>query len=457
MLTPLFLLFLSLTLISSDFVPPKPTESVLEWSRREIGVMYSYGMISFMKSITLNTQYFCIGVGGGATTLPPPSLFNPVNMNMDNWLQAAVNVGAKYAILVAQHCGGFSSWPTDIYKETGFNYTYSIRYSPYKDGQYDMVKDFINSCKKHGILPGIYYSLNQNFYLNVGNGGHILNTSLVPGQVKVSQELYGRIVLAQMRELWTNYGELSEIWFDGGCGVPGISDDIRKLLSSLQSTAVYFGGCSDSNNIRWIGTESGTPSYPVWTNSDGCSPGHGKANGNVFCPAESDTTLQLFDSWFWRPLLPIRTLDVLQNIYYKTVGQNTNLLLNVAPNDQGLVEDRSMERYSEFGSWIKACFGRAVISSSGKGDIVRLISAAGQPFRFDKLVIQEDQSNGASVTDFSIYNPIYNGTTPIFSGQSIGNKLIVTFENTLFAHYLVLNITQSFIEPVITHFGAYKC
>ena len=169
------------------------------------------------------TQYFCLGVGGGGGWLPDPKFFNPEKLDIGQWLTTAKSFGAKYAILVAQHCSGFSMWPTDIYKETGFNYTYSTKYSSFRGGGYDVVKDFVQSCQKAGIKPGIYYSLNQNYYLNSGHG-LVKNTTLVPGQAKVSQDLYGRIVLAQMKELWSNYGQLTEIWFDGGCSVPGISE-----------------------------------------------------------------------------------------------------------------------------------------------------------------------------------------------------------------------------------------
>lgn len=281
---------------------------------------------------------------------------------------------------------------------------------------------------------------------------------VVPGQAKVSQELYGRIVVAQMKELWTNYGQLAEIWFDGGCSVPGVSDEINSALLTLQPHAVYFGGCAKQNNIRWIGTELGEPSYPIWSTSENCKSGVGTADGNVFCPAESDTTLQVSDHWFWRPSFTIRSLQNLKTVYLKTVGQNTNLLLNAAPNDRGLIEDASLARYKEFGEWIELCFHRPIIATSGKGAIVRLISAAGQPFRFNRVVIQEDQSNGQAVTKFSIYNPFYNGTKSLFTGQSIGNKLIVSFDVKFWpSHELVLNITGSVMEPIIAHFGAYHC
>ena len=188
MLTMYMYMYLSSFIVCFGFSPPKPTEDVLAWTKREIGMMYSFDMISFMNS-GFSTQYFCIGVGGSATVLPSPSTFDPIQIDLDDWLQAASYIGAKYAVLVAQHCSGFSMWPTDIKAETGFDYTYSIKYSPLRAGQYDIVKEFVTKCKEYNILPGLYYSLNQNFYLNVG-GGRILDHPLVKNQVNVSQELY---------------------------------------------------------------------------------------------------------------------------------------------------------------------------------------------------------------------------------------------------------------------------
>ena len=324
--------------------PAIPPPDVLAWTKREVGAFFSFNMITMLANVS-NTQYFCIGVGGDAKWLPSPDTFNPDMLDVEQWVRTAVAMGAKYAVLTVQHCGGFSMWPTDVYDETGFNYTYSTRYSSFRGGNYDVVKDFVSACAKYGIQPGIYYSLNQNFYLNSAHGA-VLNTSLIPGQAKVTQDLYNKIVLAQMRELWTNYGELSEIWFDGACSVPGISQTIGDLLVSTQPHAVYFQGCTANlhNVIRWVGTESGLQTYPIWSSSVDCESSHGSPKGGYFCPAESDTTLQLFDQWFWRAGHPIRSLSDLQQVYYHTVGQNTNLLLNAPANSSGLIEEASFQR-----------------------------------------------------------------------------------------------------------------
>ena len=430
---------------------PLPTEDVLAWTKREIGAFFSFNMITMVTNITQN---LCPGSG---SAIPSPDTFNPDKLDMDNWLQAAVAFGAKYAILTAKHCSGFSMWPSDIYQETGFNYTYSTKYSSFQGGSYDVVKDFINSCAKYGVEPGIYYSLNDNYYLNARRG-IVQNTSLVPGQAKVSQEMYGKIVLAQMRELWSNYGKLSEIWFDGGFSVPGITNEILSMLTDLQPQAVYFNGVANENNIRWVGTESGEPGYPIWSTAVNCASGLGDPNGNVFCPAETDTTLQDFDQWFWRPDFPIRNLSVLQQVYYHSVGQNTNLLLNTPANKSGLIEDSYFARYKEFGDWIQMCFGSSVVETSGTGLYLKLSLPSGKPFQFNKVVLSEDQSHGEAVLDFTISALLSNGTiATILTGQSVGNKFVRDVGSTLSAVEVVVNVMKAFYEPVFAVFSVHNC
>lgn len=447
----LLLLLCTLTLCSSL---PVPSPDVLAWTKREIGAMFSFDMITMLTNES-NTQYFCIGVGGEGGFLPTPELFNPEDLDLDNWVLAAASFGAKYAVLTAQHCSGFSLWPTDVYKATGFNYTYSTTSSFFRGGGYDLVGAFVSACNKRGILPGIYYSLNQNYYLNVA-GGKVLNTILVPGQARINQTLYGEIVLAQLGELWTNYGQLAEIWFDGDCKtVPGISQQIAHLQASLQPHAIAFQGCgSNQNNIRWVGTESGKPGYPLWSTAQDCAYGQGSPAGNVFCPAETDTVLAAFDMWFWRPGVPLRDLSDLQQVYYDSVGQNTNLLLNVAPNGTGTVDAEAAQLYAQYGSWIVDCFSKPLLQTSGEGTAFYLSSDT--PITFNHVVISEDQTYGETITDFYVAATLSDGIVNVLSGQSVGNKFIRPVQPVTTTN-VMLTITSSLSSPNITLFAVYNC
>lgn len=172
-------------------VTPNPIQK--EWAEAEIGVIIHFDMPVYRPDY--NWRDF--------GTHPEPSVFNPTELNTDQWLEAAQKLGAKYAVLVAKHCSGFSLWPTGAHE-------YSIKHSPYKQGKGDIVRDFVNSCRKYGIKPGIYASTTANGYLWADNPG------LVQPGGPVTQAEYNRIVVAQLTELWSNYGKLFEIWFDGG-------------------------------------------------------------------------------------------------------------------------------------------------------------------------------------------------------------------------------------------------
>ncbi|XP_065890625.1 uncharacterized protein [Dysidea avara] len=436
--------------------PPKPSPGVLAWTKREIGAFFSFNMIT--EQLVNGNENLCLH-GDATKPLPSPSDFNPSLIDLDNWLDVAVSYGAKYAVLTAQHCSGFSMWPTNVQQATGFEYQYSVKNSPLKNGSFDVVKEFVDSCKRHNVTPGIYYGLNENFYLNVASG-KVMNTTLSPGQQNVTQDLYNKIILAQMRELWSNYGELSELWFDGGC-IPGLEDAIGDLASELQPNAVYFGGCSKTNNLRWVGTESGEPNYPIWSTATAsgraCQYGSGDKDGTVFCPAETDTTLQLFDTWFYLKGIGYRDLNTLKTIYLKSVGQNTNLLLNTAANSSGLIPEMAQNIYKQFGDWIQSCFGTPVTKTSGSG--YNLTLNLPKPTMITKISVGEDQTDGEMVTSFTITAQTSGkGKQPVVSdGQSIGNKFIADIQPPMMVSSITLTILSAHDTPVISDFSVHEC
>ena len=104
---------------------------------------------------------------------------------------------------------GFATWPTCVkFPEFNFSYTYSVGNSPYKR---DVVADFVRDARAVGVKVGFYYSVVSNAYLRVDNG-KVVPGPAAPNQVNVTQTQYEKIVLAQLVELWSNYGDLEEIW-----------------------------------------------------------------------------------------------------------------------------------------------------------------------------------------------------------------------------------------------------
>ena len=134
----------------------------------------------------------------------------------------------------------------------------------------DIVKQVVESCAAYGIKVGVYYSINRNAYLGVWDPGRVQ-----PG-AKVSQAQWDDILLQQLTELWSNYGDLVELWYDGGYNLgPDMAVKLKALALTLQPNAVNFNGCEEGlpNAVDWIGTESGHAPYPLWYAMDGCGTG----------------------------------------------------------------------------------------------------------------------------------------------------------------------------------------
>ncbi len=98
--------------------------------------------------------------------MPTPEMYNPAKLDTDQWMGAAQALGARYAVLVAKHCSGFLQWQSDLYP-------YGVKQSPWRSNKGDVVRDFVESCRKYGIQPGLYASVSANGYLEVDNPGLI--------------------------------------------------------------------------------------------------------------------------------------------------------------------------------------------------------------------------------------------------------------------------------------------
>ncbi|HEX7574351.1 MAG TPA: alpha-L-fucosidase, partial [Bacteroidota bacterium] len=184
-------LFLCAGAMARKSGPLLPSEAQVRWADAEIGVIIHLDINVFDPETFDYARQ---------ETLPPLTLFNPSKLSTDQWLASARNAGAAYAVLVAKHGTGFCLWPTR-------SHGYHVGKTPWRNGAGDVIREFIASCRKYGIRPGLYYNTNLNTYLGAGPEG-------ITGAGK--REAYNRTVIDQLTELWTGYGSLSEIWFDGG-------------------------------------------------------------------------------------------------------------------------------------------------------------------------------------------------------------------------------------------------
>ena len=121
---------------------PKPTPDQVEWADCEIGALIHFDINVYEPEYRWRGQW---------DYNPDPGIFNPVELNTDQWVKAIKDMGGQYAVLVVKHCTGFCLWPTKAHE-------YSIQSSPWKNGQGDILASFIESCKKYDVRPGVYYS-----------------------------------------------------------------------------------------------------------------------------------------------------------------------------------------------------------------------------------------------------------------------------------------------------------
>ncbi len=398
-----------------------PTEAQIEWAEAEIGVLLHMDMPIYHPEYN-HREY---------GTHPDPMTFNPTELNTDQWIETAKKMGAKYAVLTAKHGSGFTLWPTKTHE-------YNVSHCPYKDGKGDIVAEFVNSCRKYGIRPGIYANMSTNGYLWVDNPG------LVQPGSPITQAEYADIVRRQLTELWTNYGELFEVWFDGGILSPRQGGaDALSLLRELQPRAIAFQGPYGYENlIRWVGNEVGEAPDPCWatadstTNSDGVrvvTGLNGRPDAPFWCPGESDFTLRRQESfgggWMWHSGQDdmLYTIPELMRKYETSVGRNTNMLLGLVIDNRGLIPDADVRRATEYGQAIEERYGHPLAQTSGKGK--ELAIRLKNPARIDRLYVQEDIRYGERVLAWHIEALLQDGTTKTLAqGTNIGHKRICTFE-----------------------------
>ena len=122
---------------------PLPTPAHLKWADMELGMFYHFDIPIF---------------GGGRA--PDPKRYNPAKLDTDQWMEAAKAYGAKYVVLTAKHGAGFMQWQSDIYP-------YGVKQATWSGGKGDLVRDFVTSARKYGMLPGLYVAMHYNWFLGV--------------------------------------------------------------------------------------------------------------------------------------------------------------------------------------------------------------------------------------------------------------------------------------------------
>jgi alpha-L-fucosidase len=369
----------------------------------------------------------------------PLDKIDPAKLDVNQWIDAAEAFDAKMILFVAKHVGGFCWWQTETTD-------YSIKNTPYKNGKGDVLDELVKACFQRGMKFGIYISPADGKH-GVGNGGKAKNAE--------EQEKYNKILRKQWEEVLSRYGnQITEIWFDGSVIVP-----LEDIIKKYSPNAIVFQG--PFATIRWVGNERGLCPYPNWytvkekdAKSGVATAAHNDPNGDAWQPVEVDTTLRNH-FWFWRQTNEknLRSLDNLMEIYYQSVGRGAMLLLNSAPDTSGLIPEKDMARYREFGNEIKRRFGKSVAETSGKGNFaeIKLPESA----TIDHAIIQEEISMGQRIRKYEIEGLIDNQWRSLAQGQSVGQKRIEKFESVK-VDAVRLRVTESSFPPVISRFAVFN-
>ena len=425
----------------------KPTKEQVEWADCEIGAIIHFDINVYEPEYQWRGQW---------DYDPDPKIFNPTKLNTDQWVKSVKDMGGEYAVLVVKHCTGFCLWPSKAHE-------YGIKSSPWKNGQGDILADFVKSCEKYDVRPGVYYSAAANGYKKVDNPG------LVRGNDPKAQKDYNNMVEQQLTEIYSQYGKFFEIWFDGGCLSPDKGGpDIVTLLHKHQPQAVVFQGPKGTNSlIRWVGNERGVAPYPCWstTHTTTSSGGdeeidklHGNPDGPLWCPGEADFPIRhggWQGGWFYHPenTKHLMSKETLIDKYYSTAGRNTNMLIGVVIDPSGLVPDVDVTRMKEFGDEIKKRFDNPIGKAKGKGN--QVILELKQPQKINHVVLMEDISKGERVREFEILGKKDGVWISLGEGSCIGHKYIHQFDDVkLSAVKLIVKKTAD--KPLIRDLSVYN-
>jgi alpha-L-fucosidase len=429
----------------------KPTPAQLRWQDCEVGLIYHFDLPIAAGEFASNNQ---------VRQRLDPADYNPAKLDTDQWIEAAKAAGAKYAIFTATHFNGFMQWQSDLYP-------YGLKQAKWRDGKGDVVADFVESCHKAGILPGIYFSTHRNVYWQVW--GHYVDWG--KGKGTEAQERFNRIAEGMTEELCSRYGPLVQVWYDAGVKAPFQGGpDVLPIFEKHQPDSVFYHSPQRSDH-RWIGNEHGHAGDPCWAtmpaidelvshNAPTWKPHlhSGVAGGGYWSPGMVDVPFRAVGgvhNWFWRPGQDenIYSLEQLDTIYDQSVGRNCNLVIGEVITDEGLVPRGDIDRLSEFGRLIQDRFAKPAGETSGRGTELELKLSS--PKQIDQVVLAEDIAHSERVREYRVEGLVGGDVwKTLASGESIGHKWIHRFEPVEVAK-VRLTVTKSAALPILRTVAVY--
>jgi alpha-L-fucosidase len=452
---------------------PVPTEKQLAWHEME-----QYAFIHFTTNTFTDKEW---GYGD-----EEESVFNPTAFDAEQWVKVLKEAGMKAVILTCKHHDGFCLWPS--------RYTeHSVKNSPFRDGKGDIVKEVSDACRKYGLKFGVYLSPWDRNQASYGTPAYI--------------DYYRN----QLTELFTNYGPVFEMWFDGANGGEGFYGGARENRSIDRQTYYHWPGTLDlarklqpdvlffsdaGPDIRWCGNESGSAGETNWCpiNPDTLYAGKsgierllnsGSEHGTRWIPAEVDVSIR--PGWFHHASQDslVKSPQQLFDIYLASVGRGSNLILNVPPDRRGLLNERDVNSLLGYKKLLDVAFahnlahGAKVTVSSFRGNSPEFsptnivdgnkdtywatdddITAAdividlGTEKCINYIVLQEYIPLGQRVKSFKIEGLKDEDWKVVASATTIGYKRIIKLGDFK-TEKLRIRILDSKASPVISNIEVY--
>ncbi len=427
-----------------------PTPQQLEWQKMELTAFLHFGINTFT-----DREW-----GDGTED---PKLFNPTNLDADQWVRTLKEAGFQMVILTAKHHDGFCLWPSRYT-------THSVASSNWKDGKGDVVREVRDACTKYGMKFGVYLSPWDR------------NASCYGDSPK-----YNQYFIDQLTELLTNYGEVHEVWFDGanGEGPNGKKqeydwDRFYETIQRLQPKAVM---AIMGDDVRWVGNEKGLGRETEWS-ATVLTPGiYGRSETNnaklgisnmsadlgsramlekatelFWYPSEVDVSIR--PGWFYHTYedSKVKSVKQLMDIYCQSVGYNSVLLLNIPPDREGRINAADAQRLKEFAEFRKKAFAdNRVVAGDTPWNTAAVSSRsyALKPASTVNLVmVQEDIAQGQRIEKFTIDAYTQGAWKTMGEGTTVGYKRMLRFPD-IQADSLRLTINESRLDGNIIQLAAY--
>jgi alpha-L-fucosidase len=379
--------------------------------------------------------------------------FKPAKLDTDQWVATAKALGANHAVLLVKQDTGFCLWQSQANP-------YSLKSISWRDGKADILRDFVASCRKYGIAPGIFTEARWDKRLGVDG-------FKVGANSPVSQGEYDRLVERELEELCTGYGELCEVWYDAGAGP--YSRKFAEIFAKHQPRGVFYSHLAPGSAYRWGGgPENGMVDYPCWSTIDRAGKasqkllGTGDPDGKDWIPARADVPLRCekgVHQWYWHPggERGVASVEHLKNIYRGSVGRNAKLEIGFTPNPEGLMDATDVAVCKEFGAWLeKTVGGKPLAEASGKGAELTLEIPETVRTPVTHIVVQEDIAQGERVCGYVIEAEVAlrqgsgqaDAWKQVAAGSCIGHKRIERIAPCEARKYR-LRIIGSIAEPQI--------